>query len=94
MAGENNELTADHWASFEALLRESDDACRLYFEYVEESDFLQTIFDAMPDEDSSSDLFSLEQQEPLPSATHLPATLTARSAISPRAGRWRIWWQR
>ena len=31
---------------------------------------------------------------PLPSSPSSPPPSTARSAISPRAGRWRIWWRR
>lgn len=78
VANANNELTEKHWSDFEQLLLENDDACRLYYRYVQESGYLQTIFDAMPDEDSPlSDVFSLEQQAPdilFPIAT-FPASL-------------------
>jgi hypothetical protein len=62
--GASNELTESHWNDFERLLREDDDALRLYIEYVEESDLLQAIMDATPDEDSlAPDVFSLELQD-------------------------------
>ena len=54
VAGADKELTEDHWTHFEQLLRESDDACELYFEYIEECCLLQTVCDAILREDSPS----------------------------------------
>ena len=92
VAGSNNELTDEHWTNFERLLRESDDACRLYAQYVGVSVLLPSILSAISNEESPSpDVFSLEQQEPAVASapTFLSATLHGPSAISPRACRWR-----
>ena len=63
VAAENNELTEDHWINFERLLCESDEACRLYAEYMDMSLSLSAIVDTLPDEgSSSSSALSLEQQ--------------------------------
>lgn len=70
VAASNDELTHEEWVAFEHLLRESDDACRLYFEYVEESDFLQTMFDSTPEEMANSSLFGIT---PLDSTSSVPA---------------------
>ena len=81
VAGVSNDLTEGHWSDFERLLRENDDAFQLYVEYVEDSDLLQAVMDATPDEDSSlSDLFVAEQQEtdvPDSPAPTFPAVLPA-----------------
>jgi hypothetical protein len=53
-AGANRELTKDQWTKFEQLLLENDEACRLYLQYVQETDFLQTILESMPEERFSS----------------------------------------
>ena len=50
----NGELTSDNWARFERLLSESDEACRLYYEYIEESHLLETLFDASAAEEPAS----------------------------------------
>ena len=47
VASADRELTEDHWTQFERLLWENDDACRLYLEYVQESDFLQIILESI-----------------------------------------------
>jgi len=74
VAGVSNELTEEHWANFEQLLRESDDACRQYLEYVNISVVLPNILSSIPDEDSSSPVFfSSECQEPI--ALHSPGFL-------------------
>ena len=68
VAAESNELTEDHWINFERLLCESDEACRLYAEYMDMSLSLSAIVDTLPDEgSSSSSAFSLEQQLRVPS---------------------------
>ena len=53
VAGANNELTEDQWTNFEQLLRESDEACRMYAGYVGISVFLPSILASMPDNTSS-----------------------------------------
>ena len=64
--GANNELTADRWNRFEQLLQESDDACRLYLEYVEASDLLRSVLDTMDNETSQlSGDSALDQPEPV-----------------------------
>ena len=64
VAGESGELTEDRWADFERLLRESDEACRLYAEYMDVSLSLPLILDTVPEEESPpSDIVSSEQQE-------------------------------
>ena len=52
VVGASNELTDEHWADFERLLRENDDACRLYGQYVDVSVLLPAILSSMPNEDS------------------------------------------
>ncbi len=76
VAGASNELTEELWTDFEQLLRESDDACRLYAGYVDISVLLPSILSSMPDEASPlPDMFSTEQQEPvIPS---IPSFLSA-----------------
>jgi hypothetical protein len=76
VATESNELTEDHWTSFEHLLRESDDACRLYAKYMDMSAMLPSVLEPtgeflLPDDSLS------EQREPvIPFApTLVPATL-------------------
>jgi len=54
VANASGELTADHWTKFEQLLQESDEACRLYLQYVETSDLLPSILNTIVDEDSAS----------------------------------------
>lgn len=64
VAGISNDLTEADWIAFERLLRENDDACRLYVEYVEQSDILQALMDAVPGGAASSpDAFFLDGQE-------------------------------
>jgi hypothetical protein len=53
MAGATGELTEQQWTDFERLLRESDDACRLYAQYVGISVLLPPILSSVPDEESS-----------------------------------------
>jgi hypothetical protein len=78
VAGISNDLSESQWLEFERLLRENDDACRLYVEYVEQSDLLQAIMDATLEEASSSwDAFFLDQpdvEEPI--APSVPIILT------------------
>ncbi len=50
VAGEEGELTPDQWDCFERLLQESDEACRIYLQYVEASDLLYPILDQIADE--------------------------------------------
>ena len=54
VAGVGNELTEGHWVEFERLLSENNDACRLYFEYVEETCFLQTVLQMTPNKEFPS----------------------------------------
>jgi hypothetical protein len=54
VAGECNELSDDRWRDFEQLLRENDEACRLYAEYMDVSIFLPAVLDMTPNEESSS----------------------------------------
>ena len=65
MAGASDELTEDHWIDFERLLRESDDACRLYVEYVDMSRPLAVRLGGMPTKRVSPfDVFFWSTQEP------------------------------
>ena len=66
-----DELTDGLRTEFEQLLRESDDACRLYLECVDVSVVLPSILSAIPDEESPSDIGFLEQ----PQAAFPPAPL-------------------
>jgi hypothetical protein len=50
VAAENDELTSGHWMDFERVLSESDEACRLYAEYMDVSLSLSAILETMPDE--------------------------------------------
>jgi hypothetical protein len=80
VAGVGHELTDELWTDFERLLRESDDACRLYLEYVDVSVVLPTILSSIPEipdgDFPSLGLFSSEQQAaPFPTPTFLPITL-------------------
>src|SRR5664280_1886003 len=62
---ECNELTDDHWTDFERLLRENDDACRAYAQYMGVSALLQSVMDTTPDEDSvSPDVICVEPPAP------------------------------
>ena len=66
VAGSNDELTDEHWTSFERLLQESDDACRLYAQYVGVSVLLPSILSAISSEESpTSNVFSPERHEPV-----------------------------
>jgi hypothetical protein len=58
-----NELTDDLRTEFEQLLRESDEACRLYLKCVDVSVLLPSILSAIPDEESPSDISFLEQSQ-------------------------------
>jgi hypothetical protein len=65
VVGASNELTDEHWAEFERLLRENDDACRLYAQYVDMSVLLPAILSSSGDEESPTlDPFSAELQGP------------------------------
>ena len=66
MASESDELTDDRWTDFERLLCESDDACRLYAEYMDVSFFLPSVLEAMPDKDSVSPHLFFSQQQAAP----------------------------
>jgi hypothetical protein len=54
MDGECGELADRQWAEFEGLLRESDDACRTYAEYMGVYALLRDVLDAAPDDSSPS----------------------------------------
>ncbi len=65
--GANDELTEEHWADFERLLRENDDACRLYGQYVDVSILLPAILSSIPAEATpGADVVFPEPQEPAP----------------------------
>lgn len=71
VAGATNELTEELWINFERLLRESDDACRLYAGYVGISVLLPSILSAVSDDEApSSGVFDPEQQSPAISLVH------------------------
>jgi hypothetical protein len=68
-----DDLTDDHRTAFEQLLRESDDACRLYLKCVDISVALPSILSAIPDEESPYDISFLKRQpNTLPSAPAAP----------------------
>ena len=70
VAGASDELTEELWTDFERLLREDDDACRLYVEYVGISVLLPSILSSIPDEESSFfAAFSRDEQAAFPSHT-------------------------
>ncbi len=76
VAGAHNELTEEDWSGFEQLLLDDRDARRLYFQYVAETSLLQTVFDAMPDDDSaSSDTVRVASQCPTPPLHIVPVGL-------------------
>ena len=65
--GANDELTEENWADFERLLRENDDACRLYGQYVDVSILLPAILSSIPAAAApSTDVAFPEPQEPAP----------------------------
>ena len=62
VASDCNELTEDRWANFEQLLRNDDDACQLYVEYMDVAILVPYILDTMPDEEpASAGVFSAER---------------------------------
>ncbi len=63
--GANDELTEEHWAEFEQLLRENDDACRMYGQYVDVSGLLPAILSSLSAETApSTDVAFPEPLEP------------------------------
>ena len=92
VAGAGNELTEDHWSDFERLLQENDDACRLYLEYVEASDLLQSILDTMSKEGRRLLTF-LRRSSKSPLSIPPPPFSPPSSAVSPKACRWRTCWR-
>ena len=93
VASANSELTEDQWAKFEQLLHESDDACRLYLQYIEASDLFLPILDAIANENSASlDVICVELQDTA-APTFPPHCFIPPSATSPTACRWRTCWR-
>jgi hypothetical protein len=84
VAGESNDLIDDRWADFEQLLWDSDDACRLYAEYMGISALLPTIVDAMPGTESSSNTISLQEDGPVAPlvSTHVGSLLPSALGYS------------
>ena len=76
VAGASNELTDESWADFERLLRENDEACRLYAGCVGISVLLPSILSSMPNEDgaSSDGLFPMQPGQAIPSPLDLSGT--------------------
>ncbi len=63
VAAESNDLTDDQWTAFEDLLRESDDACRLYAKYMDVSMLLPVVLESTPDEATgAAESFNREPQ--------------------------------
>ena len=92
MAGANNELTDDDWSDFEQLLQENDDAFRLYIHYMEQSDLLRAVMDAMPDEDSASpDAICFEPRDSASPAPTFPAILPTSSSLFPSTLGYSAW---
>ena len=81
-AGKSNELGDDRWHDFERFLRENDDACRLYAEYMDVSIFLPTILDMVPDEEPLSSGVIVSEQQPtiFPWAPALPGNVAYSAA--------------
>jgi len=67
--GANGDLTEEDWVGFEQLLREDDDACRMYGQYVDVSTLLPAILSSLSSETASStDVAFPEPLEPARSA--------------------------